>query len=444
MNRNEDCGCFGGPITVFYSYSHKDEELRNELDKHLSVLKRQGIIAGWHDRAIEAGKDWDDEITRQLKTARIILLLISADFLASEYCWGTEMAVAMDRCNRGEAEVIPVLLRSVYREGAEFARLQALPKDARPVKLWADRDEAFEDIARGISKAAEQLQRKLANYHTNMVCIPAGPFTMGTTESEIDGLVEWAKGIYPGQSPTREWFMVETPRHKVEVDEFFMDTHPVTNGQYKRFTEATGHPEPTGFEELEDTWNYGFKPRDHEDFLGDDQPVVCVSWYDALAYAKWVGCRLPTEAEWEKAARGGLENRRYPWGDVSPDENRCNYGDKSPESLDHPTLCGKYPPNGYSLFDMAGNVWEWCSDVFDENYYRSGQRPTTNPCNGDIPNFSGFRDVRQFLLTLKKQRVIRGGSWKGEEGALRVARRSSFPAAGANNSIGFRCVRDGE
>jgi internalin A len=144
-------------IEVFYSYSHKDEELRDELEKHLSLLKRQGVIRGWHDRRITAGKEWTGQIDEHLNSAGVILLLVSADFLASDYCYDVEVKRAMERHEAGEAVVIPLILRSVDWQSAPFGKLQAFPKDARPVTSWTNQDEAFTDIAIGIRKAVEQL-----------------------------------------------------------------------------------------------------------------------------------------------------------------------------------------------------------------------------------------------------------------------------------------------
>jgi hypothetical protein len=145
------------PIEVFFSYSHKDEELCVELVKHLSILKRQGVIQDWHDRKIGAGKEWEGEIDTHLNTAGIILLLISSDFLASDYCYDKEMNRALERHEAGKARVIPIILRPVDWEGAPFGKLQALPKDAKPVTNWPDHDQAFLNIAQGIRAAVEEL-----------------------------------------------------------------------------------------------------------------------------------------------------------------------------------------------------------------------------------------------------------------------------------------------
>lgn len=146
-------------IEVFFSYAHKDEELKNELVKHLSLLKRCGVITAWHDREIIAGGEWQNEIDSHLNTASVILLLISSDFIASDYCYDIELKRAMERHETGEACVIPVILREVDWKGAVFGKLQALPKNAKPITNWENPDEAFADVAKGIRQAVEHLRR---------------------------------------------------------------------------------------------------------------------------------------------------------------------------------------------------------------------------------------------------------------------------------------------
>lgn len=147
-----------GPIRLFYSYSHKDEELRKDLEDHLSVLRKQGVISGWHDRMIGAGEEWKGQLDKNLEESQIILLLISPSFLASDYCYDIEAKRALDRHDKGEARVIPVLLRPVDWKGAPFFRLQGLPIDLRPVTTWTNKDEAFENIAKGIRTAIEGMR----------------------------------------------------------------------------------------------------------------------------------------------------------------------------------------------------------------------------------------------------------------------------------------------
>ncbi|MDZ8077511.1 MAG: SUMF1/EgtB/PvdO family nonheme iron enzyme [Nostoc sp. DcaGUA01] len=144
-------------LKVFFSYSHADEPLKNELVKHLGILKRQGVISTWDDREIPPGGEWNQLINENLNTADIILLLVSADFIHSEYCWGVEVTTAIQRHEVGEACVIPIILRNVDWQSAEFGKLQALPKNGLPVKSWNNQDDAFTNVAQGIKSAAKQL-----------------------------------------------------------------------------------------------------------------------------------------------------------------------------------------------------------------------------------------------------------------------------------------------
>lgn len=146
------------PPCVFYSYAHRDEALRNEVAKHLRLLERQKAISSWHDRNIGAGTEWDQEISQHLLEAEIILLLVSADFLASDYIWGKELKVALERHGKGEARVVPIILRPCDWHSAPFAELQALPKDSKAVTQWRPRDEAFTSIAKGLRDLALSLR----------------------------------------------------------------------------------------------------------------------------------------------------------------------------------------------------------------------------------------------------------------------------------------------
>ncbi len=147
-------------IEVFFSYSHKDEELKEALVTHLSLLKRQGIITAWHDRMIGAGQEWREEIHTHLQTAQVILLLISADFMASDFCNDVELERAIERHDAGEACVIPIILRPADWQGAAFAKLQALPTDGQPVTRWSDRDEAWLNVVQGIRHAVKALHQR--------------------------------------------------------------------------------------------------------------------------------------------------------------------------------------------------------------------------------------------------------------------------------------------
>ena len=222
-----------------------------------------------------------------------------------------------------------------------------------------------------------------------MISIPAGDFLMGSDAGANN----------------------ERPVHRVFVDVFEIGRFAVTNRLYQYFIEDADHQVPPGWSD----------PR----FNHPDQPVTSVSWFDATAYCAWLSektghsYRLPTEAEWERAARGGLEGRLFTWGDEAPQLQR-NYSDLW---LNGPERVGRRPPNGFDLHDISENVHEWCSDWYDERYYQD--TPTSNP---EGPS-SGTR------------RASRGGSWRHQIKITRVAARSSIPPEFKYSDYGFRCAR---
>jgi hypothetical protein len=146
---------------IFISYAHEDEDLKNELDKHLKVLKRSAKVEVWSDRQIVAGQEWDDSIMVELHRANIILLLISVDFNASDFIWDKELAVAMDRHKEGTARVVPVILRKCDWQSLPYAALQALPKNATPITEYPDRDAAYTEVARGVEQLVDHINEQL-------------------------------------------------------------------------------------------------------------------------------------------------------------------------------------------------------------------------------------------------------------------------------------------
>lgn len=238
-------------------------------------------------------------------------------------------------------------------------------------------------------------------------------------------------------------FSDERPLHPVYLDPFWIDQTEVTNEMFARFIEETGYI--TLAESAGSSWvstaDRGVSKLTGADWLHPngrsggpmtgmgDHPVVQVSWQDAEAYCQWAGKRLPTEAEWEFAARGGLLNARFPWGDANP---VCQVASESGANFTDENLCdpggtdsvGSYPPNGYGLLDMAGNAWEWVSDWYGEAYYQASE--PDNPTGPDEGRY----------------RVARGGSWDRGESYLSVSYRHKFVPGFASNSTGFRCVSD--
>src|SRR5579884_1091889 len=152
-------------VKIFFCYAHEDEELLKKLKAHLKPLQRQGLLDVWHDRDISAGAEWEKEIKDHLDSAQIILLLVSPDFMESDYCYSIEMRRAIQRHEQGEARVIPIILRPVLWKGAPFSKFQSLPKDGKPVvsRDWYTQDEAFLDVASEISEIIEHVSSLKGN-----------------------------------------------------------------------------------------------------------------------------------------------------------------------------------------------------------------------------------------------------------------------------------------
>ena len=178
------------PVEIFCSYAHEDEEWLRKLETHLSLLRRQGLISFWHDRLIAPGTDWARAIDEHLETASVILLLVSADFFAADYCYGVEIQRALEREMASEARVVPILVRPVDWKSAPFAHLQALPTDAKPVASWSDEDTALADVVAGIRRVIEDIPLLAASAPRAAlpsfwnVPYPRNPFFLGR-ESEL-------------------------------------------------------------------------------------------------------------------------------------------------------------------------------------------------------------------------------------------------------------------
>jgi formylglycine-generating enzyme required for sulfatase activity len=254
----------------------------------------------------------------------------------------------------------------------------------------------------------------LFSRHHAMVRLPGGSFRMGSDE---DALLRQFPNAGPG---LKAMLLAETPASEVTVPPFWMDRYEVTNAQFQRFVRARSgwQKERVGGNYLRH-WTGNQFPAGQANF-----PVVFVSWQAALAYAEWTGKRLPTEAEWEFAARGGRDAATYPWGDENPSPHLANYG----ASGTHGSVrVGSYEPNPFGLFDLAGNVWEFCLDEWQARY----------PAG---PRHQSEEDVRRMRLANAERRVIRGGSFDGGPFNMRVTARDSHPANNPVAHVGFRCA----
>ena len=249
------------------------------------------------------------------------------------------------------------------------------------------------------------------------VSIPEDTFLMGSTPEEAKASYEDAK--LRSSMLEQHTFDAELPQHQVYLSTYEISRYEITNAQYRAFIEATDRPTPRGHNG-EETWG--------DDTLnGDTQPVVGVTWFDAQAFAEWTGGSLPTEAQWERAARG-TEARIYPWGDTPP---RARQHANFARRYNRPMPVGQFPkgasPDG--IADLAGNVWEWCLDEYSPTaYQRNSGDVSRNPIN------LRFRDVL-------RARVIRGGAWDVGRAFLRSSLRFKFYPLDSTHTIGFRVVR---
>lgn len=297
-------------------------------------------------------------------------------------------------------------------------------------------------LSRTTAVADKPLRTITGNDGAEMVFIPSGEFQMASSADEIkqmwneirESMHRSSRAYYEKFKdskfflpwPGRSWrsrlygsFDDEIPRHTVYLDAFYIDKYEVTNAKYRKFIEATGHREPK-------YWN---EPKRNQ----PNQPVIGISWHDAMAYATWAGKRLPTEAEWECAARGGLDCKRYPWGDSEPNEIKVQRHGRDAVPV------GSHAPNGYGLFDMAGSVWEWCLDEYQANAFQPDFRPIRPKINpfvgGDIES------VVENYTSVETERVLRGGSWQNAYYHQRVAGRGGSHPTFGTFLKGFRCAR---
>jgi formylglycine-generating enzyme len=315
-----------------------------------------------------------------------------------------------------------------------------------------------------------QLLRDHPAPRPGMVWIPGGTFLMGSDRH------------YPE----------EAPAHQVRVDPFWMDRHLVTNADFQKFVEATGHvtvaehtgearddpgalPEalhagslvfvsPAHRVDLDDSskwwvfvrgadWQHPYGPHSSLEDL-DDHPVVHVAYTDAEAYAAWAGKSLPTEAEWEFAARGGLEGAEFPWGnDPTPGRYMANYWqgefpwqNLASDSFERTSPVRAFPSNGYGLYDMAGNAWEWTCDWYQPRHVREKHKPREVPVNPPGGSESGSFDPNKPFLPVPRK-VLKGGSYLCADSysyRYRPAARLPQPVTTATCDVGFRCIIHGQ
>lgn len=411
------------PRQIFVSHARQDAALAQRL---AADLEARGYPIWIAPDSIRPGEKWVEAISRGLEESGVFVVLLTEHAVASRWV-RDETNVAIELRNEGRVEFVPLQVRACrlpalwrayqripfrsYDRG--LAQLLASLSGAPPAVEVTETQEAVEPRPRRLAEPEKSASRPARSSDVRInpkdgatyVRIPAGEFLYGEQ------------------------------KQRLHLDEFWMKKTPVTNAEFGRFIEAGGYANRDYWPEAiaAGRWkegkyvDYGGAQRDRPYYWNDeksnqpDHPVVGVSWYEALAYARWAGVRLPTEAQWEKAARG-TDARTYPWGDEWQ-EGHCNTKEAGHGRT---TAVGRYSPQGdspYGVVDAAGNVWEWCSTRWrDDALYK--------PDDGREELSSGGHDIA---------RVLCGGSWYRPKKWARCAARNWLNPGGGLNPGGFRC-----
>jgi len=430
------CDAYSGKeLFLFVSYAHADAD---RVYPEIKTLFDQGYRI-WFDEGIDPGNEWPDVIARAIDGSAIVVVFIAQNAIQSPNV-SNEIHFALNH----RKPLVAVHLEEISLPPSLELRMGNI----QAVMKW---NMSEHDYLRKMSRCLE----KWGVQSVQPVAPEPPPRDPASSASPPAPKNEWPPTIRPGPDgeemsliPAGEFLMGsnedddEKPPHNVDVDAFYVDKHEVTNQRFDRFVKATGFRteaeqdgggffwDGTGWKRDESVnWQSPLHPGDSiRDKM--ELPVVHVSWEDAVAFCRWSGKRLPTEAEWEKAARGGLSGKKYPWGDEKPTGKAC---DEDCSGVIRPKDVGSSAPNGYGLFDMAGNVWEWCSDWYDPDYYK--RSVAANPKGPEEP----IR-FKHFDTWVEAARVVRGGS-STQRRLLRCASRLHILPSVWYSFLGFRCVR---
>jgi formylglycine-generating enzyme required for sulfatase activity len=453
---------------IFISYSQKDHAYVHQLQEQ---LLREGFNV-WMDDRIDFDAPWPRVVQDHLNNCDVVVLIVSENSFESEW---VQKEVA--RAKRIGKPVVPLLLNGGMwpsvgsTQAVDVTDQEPLPeKFFERLALMTTRDELLaqegstrRELVPGLSKEAPKFDMKQmwwwfvalvgalgiiivlwlnGSFQSASVPMPMNtptihPFVIAsltpTRATQLAPASSSSLTAAPDQGASTVLVSAgtfimgsyngnadEKPVHAVYLDAFNIDKYEVTNALYKICVEANA----CGFPKFE---NSNLRPTYYGDQRFDQYPVIGVTWDMAKGYCEWRKARLPTEAEWEKAARG-TKGREYPWGE-GIDPTHANYNAENDPNYAGDTSPVDAYPNGvsqYGVFDMAGNVWEWTSDIYNADYYASLALPVANPLGPD----SGV------------YRVVKGGSWDSNGFDLRSARRNWIDPSKANIYIGFRCVRN--
>lgn len=436
-------------VQIFIAYSRRDADLLSELRSHLTPLTRSRRVKVWYDGEIIPGAVWESDIKKHLQESDIILLLVSADAIASDYFYEKEMGEALERHENGSAHVVPLILRPCDWRPTPLGKLQALPKNGTPVTSWVNRDDALNDAVVSLRKLVDSTQHvkeKAAKEKSDPIPQkPDTPVSPGRVQKKtcrlwvflavvaiivILGIMKYSIPILDQSDAIDEIALSmvkinggifqrgsnrndhEMPIQEVRISDFQIGKYEVSQGQW--LAVMGGNP----------SYNHGC----------DVCPVEQVSWTDVQDFIKQLNkltglkYRLPTEAEWEYAACGGSQGqiRLFSGSDVLNEVAWYseNYGlvyAPGAQKTTHPV--GTKAPNELGLFDMSGNVWEWCEDDWRQNYHGA---PDDGSAWIDSPR--------------NPERVCRGGGWLSRESLCRTTVRNRHDSSYRSGGLGFRLV----
>jgi len=395
-------------MRLFLSYASEDRKL---VEPIYLALRAQGHTVFFDRTDLAAGEEYDARIREAIEKSQLFIFLVSPASLDAGSYTLTELGIAQKTWDHPSGKLLPVILRPT--------KLEQIPPYLKSVTLLEPEGNEAATVADAVHRIAIARRRTLLKTAAkglalaSIFCIGVylywvnrQPTTQTTGKDGAPALLISGGNFVMGDGE-------ESPRREVYVDSFYLDKYEVTVSRYAKFLKATGSLK------VPDYWEEANLDRDGE------LPVVGVDWHDAVGYCRWAGKRLPTDAEWERAARG-TDGRRYPWGNDEPTSGRGNYG-KSSESPYKGGLApvgkhesGKSP---YGAQDLAGNASEWVADWYAEGLARADVRNPKGPESGE-------------------GRVIRGGSWSDPPERLNSIRRMHASPATRLDDVGFRCAMD--
>jgi len=395
-------------MKIFLSYASQDRAIADAINR---ALLAQGHDVFFDRDDLPPGEEFHIRIRRAIEQSDLFVFLVSEQAIDPGSYTLSELDIAQKNLKQPSGRLLPVLLRATA-----FNQMPAFLKSVTVLETQGDIPAAVADAVHRIALARRRALLWRAGLGVAVVgLIAAGAWFVRSTGAPAEEII--GKDGAPAVLVPAGRFVMgddeESPRRELFLDAFYIDRYEVTTGRYAKFLAATGSLRPPdGWEELDLA-------------RGDELPVVGVDWNDAVAYCKWVGRRLPTDSEWEKAARG-TDERRYPWGNESPALDRANYQNSSPSAYDGGlTKVGSHAAgrSPFGVHDLAGNANEWVADWYSESFPAGEARNPKGPASGE-------------------GHVIRGGGrFEPAERILSTKRYHGQPDL-RGEDIGFRCARD--